>query len=81
MYCLIVAVLGSSFNYGLNIGLYNTPWKVIRNFCDQVHQERYGVPMKNATFTKFNSILNGLMPAGGIFGSIFAGFLADNLGR
>ena len=27
-FCLLIAVFGSSFQYGYNIGLYNTPYAV-----------------------------------------------------
>lgn len=80
IYCIFIAVI-SSFNYGYNIGMYNTSWKVIQEFCKEVYLERNGIEMKDSDFTNIISMINGLLPMGGIIGSLFSGILADYFGR
>ncbi len=43
--------------------------------------ERYNVPIDNKSFTSIFSIINGLLPLGGIFGSVFSVFFTDKFGR
>ncbi len=81
IYSISIVLLGTSFIYGFNIGMYNIPLSVIIEFFDQVHIERYGVPMNHSMVTMINSMINGLLPLGGIFGSILSGQLAEKYGR
>lgn len=80
IYCILMAVI-SSFNYGYNVGMYNTSWKVLKKFCKDVHLERNGIPLEDNEFTNIISIINGLLPLGGIIGSLLSSYFADNFGR
>lgn len=81
IYCMIIAAFGSSFNYGFSVGLYNTPYQVIFDFCNEVYNERYGVDITSSEFATIHSLINGFMLLGGIVGSFFSGFFADVFGR
>lgn len=78
---MVIAAFGSSFNYGFSVGLYNTPYQVIFDFCNEVYIERYGVKITSREFATIHSLINGLMLFGGIVGSFFSGFFADVFGR
>jgi SP family facilitated glucose transporter-like MFS transporter 1 len=66
---------------GWNLGLFNTPENVIKDFYRNVYLERHNSTMTNETMTALWSITNGLMPFGGIFGGLSSGFMADYFGR
>lgn len=80
-FCLIFASIGSAFQFGWNIGIYNTPEDVIKDFYNKTYFNRNGVDMPDTTFTTLWSITNGLMPAGGLIGGLSSGFFADLFGR
>ena len=81
IFCVFTSVVGASFQYGWNLGVFNTPENVIKDFYREVYEERYKVEMSNDTETLLWSVTNGLMPLGGIFGGLSSGFFADQLGR
>jgi hypothetical protein len=81
IFCLAIAVFGSSFQVGWYIGIYNVPVRTIQRFFNQTFIDRYGVPMNENTWTLLWSILNALYPAGGAIGGLAGGFIADYFGR
>ena len=74
-------MIGSSFQFGWNIALYNTPYDVVRAFFEEVHFERTNEPLSDGRFTLLWSVTNGLNPLGGIIGGLACGVVADYFGR
>lgn len=79
--CLLIAVLGGSFQFGWNIGVFNVPSAVIEKFYKDVYFKRYNETMSNSTFTSLWSLSNGMQPLGGIIGGLSSGFVGDFVGR
>ena len=77
-----------NFNYcivghkrGYQIGIFNNPHLVIKNFYRDVYFERNNEKMSDHRLTILWAVTNGLLPFGGIFGAMLSGFVADKYGR
>jgi hypothetical protein len=79
--CLAFATIGSAFQAGWNIGIYNTPENVIKQHFNQTYAHRNGESIPNDTLTTLWSITNGLYPGGGTVGALSSGIVADFFGR
>lgn len=81
IFCVLTSVVGASFQFGWNLGVFNTPENVIKDFYKSVYRDRYKAEMSDSEMTVLWSITNGLMPLGGIVGGLSSGFVADHFGR
>lgn len=79
--CITIAVLGSSFQVGWHIGVYNVPVRSIQQFFNETYTHRYNKFLTESTWTTLWSIFNSLFPAGGVIGGLASGFVADYFGR
>lgn len=79
--CIAICVIGSSFQYGWHIGVYNIPVKKIQLFFNETYERRYNESMSEETWTSLWSLTNAVNPAGGIIGGLMSGLVADYFGR
>lgn len=73
--------LGSSFQFGYNIGAINAPDVLIKDFIVKNHNETFGQSLNEDTLTLIWSVAVSLFPCGAMIGALFSGFLADKFGR
>ncbi|CAF0733335.1 unnamed protein product [Brachionus calyciflorus] len=81
LFCISVSVIGAAFQVGWNIGVYNTPIDVIKDFFNQTNFDRNKEYMSQSRFDLLWSVTNGLLPLGAAFGGISSGLIADKFGR
>jgi MFS transporter, SP family, solute carrier family 2 (facilitated glucose transporter), member 1 len=74
-------VIGSSFQVGWQIGVYNVPFNTIKSFFNQTSFDRDGNYLSETSWTSLWSLTNALNPAGGIIGGLVSGAVADYFGR
>ncbi|XP_047424476.1 solute carrier family 2, facilitated glucose transporter member 1a [Mugil cephalus] len=77
----LVSAFGSSFQYGYNVAVINSPSQFMQNFYNTTHMERYGTPMTEDTLTLLWSLSVSMYPLGGFFGSLMVAPLVNKLGR
>ncbi|XP_077582395.1 solute carrier family 2, facilitated glucose transporter member 9 [Stigmatopora nigra] len=83
--CLLAAAffgsLGSSFLYGYNLSVVNSPAPYIKAFYNQTWLERYNEPVSAETVTFLWSITVSIFAIGGLFGTLGVSWLIKALGR
>lgn len=76
-----ISTFGSSFQYGYNVAVINSPSKHMMNFTSSAYFRRYGEPMDGNLLTLLWSITVSMYPLGGFFGSLLVGPMVNKLGR
>ena len=76
----IGALVGSSFQFGYNNSVINTPSTSIKRWINST-LERDGSDDNVSRVTFLFSVVVSIWAIGGLIGSLTAGFLADKLGR
>ncbi|XP_055045002.2 solute carrier family 2, facilitated glucose transporter member 5 isoform X1 [Misgurnus anguillicaudatus] len=76
----LISAFGSSFQYGYNVAVINSPAPEMRMFYTQIYQDRYGQITDNL-LTLLWSITVSMYPLGGFFGSLMVAPLVNKLGR
>uniref|UniRef100_A0A8C9L6Z7 Major facilitator superfamily (MFS) profile domain-containing protein n=1 Tax=Pavo cristatus TaxID=9049 RepID=A0A8C9L6Z7_PAVCR len=71
----------SSFQYGYNVSVINSPAPYMQDFYNQTYIDRHGVPMDASFQTLLWSLTVSMYPLGGFFGSLMVGPLVNNCGR
>ncbi|XP_034028103.1 solute carrier family 2, facilitated glucose transporter member 5-like [Thalassophryne amazonica] len=77
----LVSTFGSSFQYGYNVAVINSPAPFMQQFYNTTYLERYGRPMEGNLLTLLWSLSVSMYPLGGFFGSLMVAPLANKLGR
>ncbi|KFO27432.1 Solute carrier family 2, facilitated glucose transporter member 7 [Fukomys damarensis] len=77
----VSATLGSTFQYGYNVSVLNTPHQVLKSFFNETYLERYGVPLDEPAMLLLWSCTVSMFPLGGLLGSLLVGPLTDRCGR
>ncbi|XP_019367329.1 PREDICTED: solute carrier family 2, facilitated glucose transporter member 5-like isoform X3 [Gavialis gangeticus] len=77
----LVSTFGSSFQYGYNVSVINSPAPFMQNFYNQTYVDRYGTYMDSNFQTLLWSLTVSMFPLGGFFGSLLVGPLVNNCGR
>lgn len=77
----LISAFGSSFQYGYNVAVINSPSLFIRQFYNTTYVERYGRPMEDSFLTLLWSLSVSMYPLGGLFGSLMVAPLVNKLGR
>ncbi|CAE1284389.1 SLC2A1 [Acanthosepion pharaonis] len=81
IFSVFIAVFGNSLLYGYNIGVINTPAKIIMNFYNETFSERNN-EVPSANFIRLQwSLTVSLFVATGMIGSFVSGLIADRIGR
>ncbi|XP_076027336.1 solute carrier family 2, facilitated glucose transporter member 5 [Genypterus blacodes] len=77
----LVSAFGSSFQYGYNVAVINSPSPFMQQFYNETYTERYGKPIEENFLTLLWSLSVSMYPLGGFFGSLMVAFLVNKLGR
>ncbi|XP_008217167.1 solute carrier family 2, facilitated glucose transporter member 3 isoform X2 [Nasonia vitripennis] len=73
--------LGSALPAGYNIGVMGNSADIMKDFCNQSVEERYGVQISDDGLYLLWSTIVSIFLIGGVTGSLTASLLADKLGR
>uniref|UniRef100_A0A3Q1GN92 Solute carrier family 2, facilitated glucose transporter member 5 n=1 Tax=Acanthochromis polyacanthus TaxID=80966 RepID=A0A3Q1GN92_9TELE len=76
-----ISTFGSSFQYGYNVAVVNSPSPFMKQFYNTTYMERYDSPMEDGLLTLLWSLSVSMFPLGGFFGSIMVAPLVNKLGR
>ncbi|XP_029292142.1 solute carrier family 2, facilitated glucose transporter member 5 [Cottoperca gobio] len=77
----LISAFGSSFQYGYNVAVINSPSPFMQHFYNATYMERYGRPMEENFLTLLWSLSVSMYPLGGFFGSLMVAPLVNKLGR
>ncbi|NWQ88947.1 GTR5 protein, partial [Burhinus bistriatus] len=77
----LISAFGSSFQYGYNVSVINSPAPYMQDFYNQTYFNRNGVPMDSGLQTFLWSLTVSMYPLGGLFGSLMVWPLVNNCGR
>lgn len=77
----LISTFGSSFQYGYNVAVINSPTPYMKAFYNETYQERYGTWMGEDFLTVLWSLTVSMYPLGGFFGSLMVAPLVNKLGR
>ncbi|XP_035200277.1 solute carrier family 2, facilitated glucose transporter member 5-like [Oxyura jamaicensis] len=77
----LISAFGSSFQYGYNVSVINSPAPYMQDFYNQTYTDRHGVFMDKSFQTLLWSLTVSMYPLGGFFGSLMVGPLVNNCGR
>ncbi|XP_058619244.1 solute carrier family 2, facilitated glucose transporter member 5-like isoform X2 [Onychostoma macrolepis] len=76
----LIAGFGSSFQYGYNVAVINSPAPEMQLFYTQIYEDRYGL-MSDNLLTLLWSVTVSMYPLGGFFGSLMVAPLVNKFGR
>ncbi|NXB16470.1 GTR5 protein, partial [Rhagologus leucostigma] len=77
----LISAFGSSFQYGYNVSVINSPAPYMQDFYNRTYLDRTGVPMDSGFQTLLWSLTVSMFPLGGLFGSLMVWPLVNNCGR
>lgn len=77
----LISAFGSSFQYGYNVAVINSPSEFMQQFYNTTYMERYNSPMEEGFLTLLWSLSVSMYPLGGFFGSLMVAPLVNKLGR
>ncbi|KAI1892622.1 hypothetical protein AGOR_G00135470 [Albula goreensis] len=77
----LISTFGSSFQYGYNVAVVNSPAPFMQQFYNQTYLDRYGTPIEESLLTLFWSLSVSMYPLGGFFGSLMVAPLVNKMGR
>ncbi|KAG5898275.1 hypothetical protein JTB14_008619 [Gonioctena quinquepunctata] len=77
----VATTLGLSLPVGYNIGVVNTPAKIIKAFCNESLQTRYNVFVNTSQLDLIWSSIVSIFLVGAATGSLCGSVLADKIGR
>ncbi|KAB5546246.1 hypothetical protein PHYPO_G00069850 [Pangasianodon hypophthalmus] len=76
----LISAFGSSFQYGYNVAVINSPAPEMQRFYTSVYESRNST-VTNGVLTLLWSLTVSMFPLGGFFGSLMVAPLVNNLGR
>ncbi|NWT73730.1 GTR5 protein, partial [Prunella himalayana] len=77
----LISAFGSSFQYGYNVSVINSPAPYMQNFYNRTYLGRTGVPMDRGFQTLLWSLTVSMFPLGGLFGSLLVWPMVNRCGR
>ncbi|NWR50521.1 GTR5 protein, partial [Regulus satrapa] len=77
----LISAFGSSFQYGYNVSVINSPAPYMKDFYNKTYLDRTGVPMDGGFQTLLWSLTVSMFPLGGLFGSLMVWPMVNNCGR
>ncbi|XP_054147969.1 solute carrier family 2, facilitated glucose transporter member 5-like [Melozone crissalis] len=77
----LISAFGSSFQYGYNVSVINSPAPYMQGFYNSTHLERTGLPMARGFQTLLWSLTVSMFPLGGLFGSLLVWPMVNKCGR
>jgi len=76
----LMAVLGSTFQFGYNTGVINVPQKFIKQFYNETWDIRWNETMSGSQLDLYWGMTVSIFAVGGMFGSLCAGVLVAKMG-
>ncbi|KAL8198358.1 UNVERIFIED_CONTAM: Solute carrier 2, facilitated glucose transporter member 5 [Gekko kuhli] len=76
-----IAAFGSSFQYGYNVSVINSPATFMKDFYNETYFERNGEYMSEDLMKALWSLTVSFFPLGGFFGSLMVGPMVNTCGR
>ncbi|VDM33067.1 unnamed protein product [Hydatigera taeniaeformis] len=80
VFATVVIVFGSSFQFGFQTGVINSPLPLIEKFIVNICEDRSGTPSSEFVQAMSSLVVAGF-PIGGIFGAVFGGSVSNKMGR
>ncbi|XP_009093779.3 solute carrier family 2, facilitated glucose transporter member 5-like [Serinus canaria] len=77
----LVSAFGSSFQYGYNVSVINSPAPYMQDFYNRTYLDRTGLPMDRGFQTLLWSLTVSMFPLGGFFGSLLVWPMVNSCGR
>ncbi|XP_030624406.1 solute carrier family 2, facilitated glucose transporter member 5 [Chanos chanos] len=77
----LISAFGSSFQYGYNVAVVNSPATFMKDFYNSTYHDRYGSHIDSSLLTLLWSLTVSMYPLGGFFGSLMVAPLVNRLGR
>ncbi|NXO37160.1 GTR5 protein, partial [Locustella ochotensis] len=77
----LISAFGSSFQYGYNVSVINSPAPYMQDFYNRTYLDRTGVPMDGGFQTLLWSLTVSMFPLGGFFGSLMVWPMVNSCGR
>ncbi|XP_066874187.1 solute carrier family 2, facilitated glucose transporter member 5 isoform X4 [Kogia breviceps] len=77
----LIAAFGSSFQYGYNVAVINSPAKPMKAFYNETYYDRISEYISEFSLTLLWSLSVSMFPFGGFLGSLMVGPLVNKLGR
>ncbi|XP_053432247.1 solute carrier family 2, facilitated glucose transporter member 5 isoform X2 [Nycticebus coucang] len=77
----LIAAFGSSFQYGYNVAVVNSPAEFMQQFYNQTYYDRTSEFMDAFPLTLLWSLTVSMFPFGGFIGSLLVGPLVNKFGR
>lgn len=77
----LIAAFGSSFQYGYNVAVVNSPAEIMKEFYNETYYDRTSTYLSDFSLTLLWSISVSMFPFGGFIGSLMVGILVTKLGR
>ncbi|XP_051844586.1 solute carrier family 2, facilitated glucose transporter member 5 [Antechinus flavipes] len=77
----LVAAFGSSFQYGYNVAVINSPSEIMKDFYNQTYYKRTNEYMSSTVLTLLWSISVSMFPLGGLLGSLMVAPMVNKCGR
>ncbi|NXO94237.1 GTR5 protein, partial [Certhia brachydactyla] len=77
----LISAFGSSFQYGYNVSVINSPAPYMQDFYNRTYLDRTGMPMDSSFQTLLWSLTVSMFPLGGLFGSLMVWPMVNNCGR
>ncbi|XP_036601841.1 solute carrier family 2, facilitated glucose transporter member 5-like [Trichosurus vulpecula] len=77
----LVAAFGSSFQYGYNVAVVNSPSEIMQNFYNETYYKRHSEYMSSTVVTLLWSVTVSMYPLGGFIGSLMVAPMVNKCGR
>ncbi|XP_036855463.2 solute carrier family 2, facilitated glucose transporter member 5 [Manis javanica] len=77
----LIAAFGSSFQYGYNVAVINSPAELMKDFYNETYSSRTHEYLSEFSLTWLWSLSVSMFPFGGFLGSLMVGPLVNRLGR
>ncbi|XP_036599527.1 solute carrier family 2, facilitated glucose transporter member 5-like [Trichosurus vulpecula] len=77
----LVAAFGSSFQYGYNVAVVNSPSEILKHFYNETYYDRTSKYMSSSYVTLLWSVTVSMFPLGGLIGSLIVGPMVNKFGR
>ncbi|XP_043851013.1 solute carrier family 2, facilitated glucose transporter member 5-like [Dromiciops gliroides] len=77
----LVAAFGSSFQYGYNVAVVNSPSEIMKHFYNETYHNRTLTYMSGPIVTLLWGLTVSMFPLGGLIGSLIVGPMVHEFGR
>ncbi|XP_055958211.1 solute carrier family 2, facilitated glucose transporter member 1-like isoform X3 [Patella vulgata] len=78
---IVACTLGSSFQFGYNTGVVNSPEKVMKSFYNESYHRKEGKYIEDSLLTLLWALTVAMYAVGGMIGGVSAGYWSNKYGR